>query len=119
MEPLLNKALVADKNRILAVSVFITAGVEFGKQKFGEHGRVYSEKAQIDKMIKAECELKQNGKMLVMGMSYVQSLDDPRLILTVSGTDDVRDQVRAAVRSCADANTRLWDHEYQPETPRY
>ncbi|KAH6675937.1 hypothetical protein B0J14DRAFT_587659 [Halenospora varia] len=97
-ESLLNDALdedTLDNSCILSISIYVESdGVS--KVPFGQRATIYPGTADIEGLQVAS---EERGKLLVM----------------VSGTGELRDQLRALVRPHLDHGVRLQELEYQPE----
>ncbi|PVH68895.1 hypothetical protein DL98DRAFT_191735 [Cadophora sp. DSE1049] len=110
-EPLLNDALdedTLDDSYILDISIFVNApGIV--KVPFGKRATIYPGTADIEGILQDEVE----GKCIQR--LQVASEKRGKILVMVSGTGELRDELRAFVRPHLDHGVRLQELEFQPE----
>ncbi|KAH6668340.1 hypothetical protein B0J14DRAFT_600446 [Halenospora varia] len=110
-ESLLNDALdedTLDNSYILSISIYVESdGVS--KVPFGQRATIYPGTADIEGVLQDEV----TGKYIQR--LQVASEERGKILVMVSGTGELRDQLRALVRPHLDHGVRLQELEFQPE----
>ncbi|OCK73598.1 hypothetical protein K432DRAFT_420664 [Lepidopterella palustris CBS 459.81] len=129
-QPLLNGALnedTLDDGWILAISIYCESS-DIRSTSFGKRANVYPGKAPLRDILKAEVRGEHIGKKPVDDVNWdtktlVEEGElesgrpngrDGKLLVTVSGTDDVRDEVRSVVRDYLTDGVSFFELDYQP-----
>ncbi|KAH8799661.1 cell surface metalloreductase [Xylogone sp. PMI_703] len=110
VESLLNNALAddtLDEGYILSISIYIQSG-KTDRVPFGRRAIVYSGTADLTTILREEAE----GKYIKRVQE--EAGEQGGMLVTVSGTNQVRDQLRDEVRGYLDDKVSLWELEYQP-----
>ncbi|KAH9209880.1 hypothetical protein DL95DRAFT_526617 [Leptodontidium sp. 2 PMI_412] len=133
-QPLLNDALnedTLDDGWILAISIYSESN-DTPSKSFGKRANVYSGKAPLRDIFQAELTAKltaeQTGKKPVKDVNWdtetpVEGRElesgrpkrrDGKMLVTVSATDDIRDELRSVVREHLTDEVSFFELDYQP-----